>query len=65
MPEIPCDQVIYLVKRGQRDVDRVGHKLSMKDPARDISFGQDRYFFGKFELLERLYKFEITRPVGF
>ena len=41
MPEIPGDEVIDLVERRQRDVKGIGDELPVKDPARDVSLGED------------------------
>ena len=48
--EIPRYQVIDLVKRGKRDVDRVGYIFPVKDAAGNITFGEDRNFLGKLQV---------------
>ena len=63
--EIPCNEIIDLVKRRQRDVKSVRQKFSMKNAAGDISLGKDRGLFRKFEAFERFDYFQIARPVRF
>ena len=43
--EIPGDKVVDLVKRGECYMDGIGQKFSMKNAARDITFGEDGDFF--------------------
>ena len=52
MAEIPCDDVIDLVKRSERDVKCIRDELSMEYSARNITFRKDRSFIGEFEVLK-------------
>jgi hypothetical protein len=61
--EIPGDEIIDLMKRGEGDVDGVGDVFSVKDPAFDIAFGENGDFFGELELLERLDQIQISGTV--
>src|SRR6185369_10709183 len=63
--EIPRYQVIDLVKRGKRHMDRIRDVFSVKDAAGDITFGEDRNFLGKFQVFEGFYQIEITGTMWF
>ena len=45
MPEIPCNEIVYFVEGSQRNMDRIGHKFSVKYAARNVPLGKDRHFF--------------------
>ena len=52
--EIPSDEIVYLVKRGDRDMYGIGYVFAVKDAPIDIAFGEYRNFLGKVELLKGL-----------
>ena len=61
--EIPRDQIIDLVIRGDGDVDRVGDVFAVKDAAFDVALGEDGDLLGKVELFERFDKIKAAGAV--
>jgi hypothetical protein len=61
--EVPCDEVVDLVKRGEGDVEGVGDVFAVKDAAFDIALGEDDDFLGDIELFERADQVEIACAV--
>src|SRR5688572_31150018 len=47
-----CSSDLDLVKRCNRNVQRVGNILAMKDTACDVAFGKYRCLFGQIDLFE-------------
>src|SRR5690349_16773119 len=60
MAEVPGDQIIYLVKRSERNMQRIGDVLAMKDAARDIAFGENRRLIRQLDLFELTCEFQVT-----
>ena len=52
MTEIPGDQVINLVERGNRHVHCVSDVLPVENSARDVAFRKDRSLFSKLDLFK-------------
>ena len=46
MSEIPCDEIIDLVKRRQCDMYRIGDIFSVKNTTVDIALGEYRHLLG-------------------
>lgn len=65
MAEVPGDEVIDLVERGEGEVDGVGEVFAVKDAAFDVAFGEDGGLFDEFELLERADEIEIAGAMRF
>ena len=53
MSEIPRNQIIDFVNRGEREMQRVGDKSAMEYAARNITFGENGGFFGEIERFNR------------
>jgi hypothetical protein len=64
MAEVPRHQIIDLVKRRNRNVQRIGNVLAMKDAARDVTFREYRRFFSQINLLEILINFRYEVRCG-
>ena len=60
MTEVPCDEVVDLVKRSEGDMDGIGKIFSVEYPAFDVAFGEDRNLVGDFKFLERADEVEIA-----
>ena len=65
MAEIPGDKIIDLVKRSERHMHGVGNKFPVKNPAGNITFGQDGDLFGKVEAVKIFNYLEVTGAVRF
>src|SRR5947209_6806330 len=63
MTEVPCYQIIYLVKRGNRYVQGVRNVLAMKDAARDVALCKDSSFIRQFNLLKLACEFQVARAM--
>src|SRR5262249_34290130 len=61
--EIPCHQVIDLVKRGERDVQRVAQIFPLKNAAADVTVGQYRGLLGDLQLRQGADQLQIAATV--
>jgi hypothetical protein len=52
MAEIPCNEVIDLMDRSERDVHRVRHELSVEDPAGDVPFSEYGRLVDELEIIK-------------
>jgi len=58
--EIPGDEIVDAVERGDGVVDGVGDEFAVKEAAVDVGFGEDGGFVGEVELVEGAEQIEIT-----
>jgi len=62
--EIPGDEIVYLVKRGDRHVDGVRHIFSMEDAPLDISLGEYSDLLRQLKLLKGFYEIQTSGAIG-
>lgn len=53
MPEVPSYEIVDLVKRRRREVNRIGDIFAVKDAALDVPFSEYRDLLGDLDLFER------------
>src|SRR5262249_37395995 len=61
--EIPRHQIINLMKRGERDVQRVAQVFPLKDAASDVTVGQYRGLLRDLQLRQVADQLQIAAPV--
>lgn len=60
MPEIPCDQIIDLMERGQSDMNSIGKIFAVKDAARYVSVSEDSDLLIELKTGERFYQIQVS-----
>src|SRR6476620_9082746 len=65
MAEIPRHQVVDLMERRHRDMDRICHKFTVKDAAGNVTVRENGDLVGEFQAFERLDYLEICGAVRF
>jgi len=65
MAEVPGNEIVDLVDRGEGNVKRVGHELAVKYSARDVALGEYRGLVCKLKPFERFNDLHVRRPVRF